>query len=61
MSKTFEIKIMLTMPEEVANGEDFQDFKNLILSGQSQREWLGGKLGITKCTMTLTELKGGGE
>lgn len=45
------------MPEEVANGEDFQEFKNLILSGETQREWLGGKLGITKCTMTLTEIK----
>lgn len=57
MTRTFEIKVTLTMPEEVANGEDFQEFKNLILSGETQREWLGGKLGITKCTMTITEIK----
>jgi hypothetical protein len=57
MTRTFEIKLTITIPEKVANEKDFQDFKNDILSGKSQRDWLGGKLGITKCTITLTEIK----
>ena len=57
MTRTFEIKVTIMIPEEVANEKDFQDFKNDILSGETQRDWLGGNLGITKCTITLTEIK----
>jgi len=56
MNKTFEIKTTITIPEEVANEEIFQEFKNSILSGETQRDWVGGRLGILKCTITLIEI-----
>lgn len=56
MTRTFEIKTTITIPEEVANEQIFQEFKNSILCGETQRDWLGGNLGITKVTITLTEI-----
>jgi len=57
MNKTFEIKTVITIPEEVAKGEEFKEFKNEILNGEMQRDMVGGKLGIVKATITLTEVK----
>ena len=56
MTRTFEIKTTITIPEEVANEQIFQEFKNSILSGETQRDWVGGGLGILKCTITLIEI-----
>jgi len=57
--KTVEIKMVLTMPDETYSSEEFKEFKDSILSGEMQRELSGdgNKLKITKCKITMLELK----
>jgi hypothetical protein len=57
VNKTFEIKTVITIPEEVVNGKEFTEFKTAILNGEMKRDLIGGKLGIVRATITLTEVK----
>lgn len=57
MNKTFEIKMTITIPEEAVNNKEFIEFKTAILNGEMKRDLMGGKLGIVKSTITLTEIK----
>lgn len=57
MTKTFELRTVITIPEENANSEEFIEFKTAVLNGEMKRELMGGKLGIVKATVTLTEVK----
>ena len=56
MNKTFEVKLVITIPEEAVNNKEFIEFKTAILNGEMKRDLMGGKLGIVKSTITLTEI-----
>jgi hypothetical protein len=57
MNKTFELKTIITIPEEMADSDEFIELKTAVLNGQMKKELMGGKLGIVKATVTLTEIK----
>ena len=57
MNKTFELKTVITIPEEMADSEEFIELKTAVLNGQMKKELMGGKLGIVKATVTLTEIE----
>jgi hypothetical protein len=57
MNKTFEVKLVITIPEDSVDSEEFIEFKTAILNGEMKRDLMGGKLGIVKSTITLKEIK----
>ena len=56
-TKTYELNIRFTLKDD--SDDEFVEFKNDILSGKMQREMLNNtnKIGFTKVTATITEIK----
>jgi hypothetical protein len=60
MTRTFELRTVLTLDADAVDEEQFQEFRTAILNGELQREMMAEPdkgLRIKKCTMTITEIK----
>lgn len=57
--KTVIVRMVITMPDESYNSEEFAEFKNSINSGEMQRDMVHEKnrFKIAKCKITLLDVK----